>query len=307
MSLYPAQKPFKTLGQLVTKSSNYLGARGSDEMPRTEFKNLMESTGAAGGFLVQPELRPPVGLRGLPALVELLPQVPVKSNLVRVPVEDAGQSVADTVPEGELKPERDTLWSLGEFITYTIAEWIPASRQILEDSPLLQSYIDRQLKREVIDRLGELVIKGTGVDEIRGILNTVGIQTRTHRVESNGMGAATDSAWQTLSYASADIRLAGFNPDLWVLSPHLLAELDPAAIAAAGVLGISIVSDIHLAPGEAIVMDSQFSAIFIRDEATILIGRPHDFFLRNMVAILAEIRAAFGVTMPSSVVKVSFP
>ncbi len=306
MSLYPVQKSFKSLGQTVIESRQFKEAKGSHKMEKVqvEAKDLLESN--TGGLLVQPQLIAPIQQRGLLGLVELLPVVPVVSNLVRLPVENPGQSVADAVAEGALKPERDSIWSLGEFRTFTLAQWIAASRQILEDSGLLRSYIDVQLKREVLEKLDELIIRGTGVNQILGILATPNIQTRTHQVASGGMGAATDSIWQTLSYAMADLRLKKFNPDMIALSPQLLASLDPTTVAAVNILGVTIASDTNLAATEGLVMDSRFSPIFLRNESAIWIGQPQDYFLKNLIAILCELRAGFGVTAPQSVVKVSF-
>jgi hypothetical protein len=54
------------------------------------------------------------------------------------------------------------------------------------------------------------------------------------------------------------------------------------------------------------VGDLRQMVIWDREQAAITATDSHnDFFIRNLVAILAELRAAFGIIRPSALVKVA--
>ena len=58
--------------------------------------------------------------------------------------------------------------------------------------------------------------------------------------------------------------------------------------------------------GEALLGDFRKAVLWDRERASIQVSDSHaDFFIRNMVAILAEMRAAFGVIRPTAFVKVA--
>jgi hypothetical protein len=42
-----------------------------------------------------------------------------------------------------------------------------------------------------------------------------------------------------------------------------------------------------------------------RNQSEIRVGEPSDYFLKNLLAILAEMRAAFGVTRPLAIEKIT--
>ena len=55
--------------------------------------------------------------------------------------------------------------------------------------------------------------------------------------------------------------------------------------------------------GTAIVADWRFAALWDREAATVSVSDSHaDFFIRNLVAVLGELRAAFGVIRPAAFV-----
>jgi len=59
--------------------------------------------------------------------------------------------------------------------------------------------------------------------------------------------------------------------------------------------------------GTALLGDFRKAVIWDRESITISVSDSHeDFFIRNMIAILAEMRAAFGLIRPSAFVIVDF-
>jgi HK97 family phage major capsid protein len=68
---------------------------------------------------------------------------------------------------------------------------------------------------------------------------------------------------------------------------------------------VPVVESESLTEGEALMGDFRKAVLWDREQATIQVSDSHeDFFTRNMVAILAEMRAAFGVIRPSAFIVV---
>lgn len=68
------------------------------------------------------------------------------SNAVEYPAQTGRTNNAATVAEGTVKPESGLAFELRTLPTQVIAHWIPASRQVLEDSPQLRDIIDGELR-----------------------------------------------------------------------------------------------------------------------------------------------------------------
>ncbi|RWQ44928.1 phage major capsid protein, partial [Mesorhizobium sp.] len=73
---------------------------------------------------------------------------------------------AAPVAEGAAKPESDITFELLDTKVRTIAHWVKASRQVLDDIPLLQTTIDGELRFGVAfaEDVQLLVGDGTGVN-----------------------------------------------------------------------------------------------------------------------------------------------
>ena len=99
----------------------------------------------------------------------LFPQVPTASNLVEYTTEATFTSAArpqgDASPggiEGELKAESGMTFSLSNTPVVTIAHWIPASRQMLSDAPMLQGHIAGRLLYGLALEEEHEMLTGTG-------------------------------------------------------------------------------------------------------------------------------------------------
>jgi HK97 family phage major capsid protein len=69
--------------------------------------------------------------------------------------------------------------------------------------------------------------------------------------------------------------------------------------------GLPLYEDSNLAVGEALVGDGSKAVVIDRHDAQIYTTRSHeDFFVRNIIVLLAEMRAAFAVTRPAAFVHV---
>ena len=69
--------------------------------------------------------------------------------------------------------------------------------------------------------------------------------------------------------------------------------------------GIPVVTNHAMTEGTGLLGDWRKAVLWDREQATIQVSDSHaDFFIRNMVAILAEMRAAFGVIRPHAFIVV---
>jgi HK97 family phage major capsid protein len=153
---------------------------------------------------------------------------------------------------------------------------------------------------------------GTG-ENLRGILQTPGIQTQAYSATVAGL----DPLLETTFMARTKVRTVGrsqpnaymFNPADWEKIHLARLAKNPNNEAQAGAFmtlhGLPVVESEAVAAGVGLVGDWRRAVVWDREQASVTISDSHaDFFIRNMVAVLAEERLAFGVTRPSAFVSI---
>lgn len=248
---------------------------------------------------------------------DLLPVGTTTSNLIWYAKENvftnAAAPVYNASPEtfeGVLKPESSLTFTSASAPVQTIAHWIPASRQVLDDAPMLQSYIDDRLRYglKLVEETQLLNGDGTGAN-LNGIMTQASAYNR---------GATGDTALDTLRKAILQARIAEYPVDGIVLNPVDWAEIellkdaenryligDPRNVLGQRVWGRNVVDTNAMTENNFLVGAFQLGAqIWDRMEATVEIARQHDdFFVRNLVAILCEERIALTVYRPAAFIK----
>jgi HK97 family phage major capsid protein len=141
------------------------GARG---MARIELKTVV--TIGSGATLAGPMIAPmvitdPVVLpkRRL-TIRDLLAPGQTNSNQVWFPRMTVRQNLASVISEGTTKPQSDFTTELVQTPVVTIAHFMVASRQALDDAPALQSLIDSELRYglQLVEESELLLGDGTG-------------------------------------------------------------------------------------------------------------------------------------------------
>jgi HK97 family phage major capsid protein len=75
----------------------------------------------------------------------------------------------------------------------------------------------------------------------------------------------------------------------------------PSVLGNPRLWGLPVVESEALTAGQAIIADWKWAVLWQRMQAQILVSDSHsDFFIRNLIAILAEMRAAFAVIRPKA-------
>lgn len=227
------------------------------------------------------------------------------------------------------KPESALALAAVETAVRTIAHWIPATKRSLADAGQLRTLIEGILGLGLDLRLDQQVVSGNGTGEnLRGIRNTVGIGLVTQRKPATTNTLIPETILDTIHRAITVVRLAFFEPTAVGISPTdwervRLARAGKAAVAnvnagAAGTVaegdylmgdpsqsgaeriwGLIPVVSAAFADGHPVIGDYSQAVLWLRQGTQVLASDSHmDFFIRNMVAILAEFRAAFGVLAP---------
>lgn len=236
------------------------------------------------------------------------------------PVAEATSSAGPTVVSGTLtyntgggyKPESGLTTVKVTTPVRTIAHWIPITKRALSDAAQMATLIDNFLGYGLEEELEDQMISGDGSGEnLEGLSNVSGIQAQAY--DAGGLLA-------TLRKAKTKVRTVGRSiPNGYVINPADLEAVDllvdnenryyfggPAAAGSAPTLwGLPIVESEAVAAGTAYVGDFRKAVLWDRQQATITTTDSHaDYFVRNLVAILAELRAAFGVLQPNAFVEI---
>nr|WSS66740.1 phage major capsid protein [Streptomyces sp. NBC_01177] len=193
----------------------------------------------------------------------------------------------------------------------TIAHWMPITKRAISDAAQVVTLIDAFLRYGLEEELEDQMVQGDGTGEnFEGISNVSGVQAQ----------AFDTNVFTTLRKAKTKVRTIGRSvPNGVLLNPADLELIDllqdnenryyfggPAGVGSAqSVWGMPIVETESVPAGTAYVGDFRKAILWDREQATIQMTDSHlDFFVRNLVVILAEMRAAFGVLQPNAFVEV---
>ncbi len=204
-----------------------------------------------------------------------------------------------------LKPEGAMAFAKKLAPVETIAVWVPVTKRALADAKQLRGIINQELRADVMDELENQILTGNGTSpQFAGIAGTVGILTQAF---------ATDII-TTARKAITNLAVNGLDtPTGFVLHPQDWEAVELALFAAAPYLPyqkslwrVPVVENVKIAAGTGYLGNWNRAVLWDREQFSISMSDSHsDFFVRNLVAVLGELRAAFGVLRPKSFVKMT--
>jgi HK97 family phage major capsid protein len=328
-------EPRKTWGQKVIESKEFKENNGRELRPvrvhgeQKAVVVLNEGSAATGGALFRSERLTEVFdvARQRPrTLIDLVNNSQTVSNAVEYVRMTARQNMAAVAPEATslaapTKPQGDLTFDLQTAAVKTIAEWIVASRQLLQDAPRLADTVDNELIYQVQFALEDQIVNGDGIgNNFLGILATPGIQLRVMNA-GGGTGRAQvagDTRATTLRRSITDIRLAFYEPTGIAMNPgdsegmelteyganRFMLSFDPVTMR---VWRVPVIETQVLAAGTAITGAWKLGAtLWDRMEADVRTSENvGSQFIQNLITVLAELRAAFGVPRPLCFEKVT--
>lgn len=213
-------------------------------------------------------------------------------------------------PGGGYKPEGAWAFARKTATVKTIAEWVPATKRALADAGQLEGLINDELVKDLEEREDNQILNGNGSGEnLTGILNTSSVQTQSY----------TTDIFTTVRKALTKVRTVGrVVPTGIVMNPADVETVDlaregsgtgqflglgPFGIGPRTLWGVPIVESENIAAKTALIGDFSKAVLWDREQASVTMTDSHaDFFIRNLVAVLAEERVAFGVTRPTAFV-----
>lgn len=291
------------------------GSKGSFDA-KTFNKSLGSDAGSAGS-LIQPMQVPGIIMPGLRRLTirDLLAQGRISSNSLEYVREEVFTNNADVVAEKALKPESDITFSKQTANVKTIAHWVQASRQVMDDAPMLQSYVNNRLMYGLALKEEVQLLNGDGSgDNLEG-LNQVATAYDT------SLNAAGDTRADIIAHAIYQVTESEFSASGIVLNPrdwHNIALLKdgegryifggPQAFTSNIMWGLPVVPTKAQAAGTFTVGGFDMaSQVWDRMDATVEVSREdRDNFVKNMLTILCEERLALAHYRPTAIIKGTF-
>jgi HK97 family phage major capsid protein len=237
------------------------------------------------------------------------------SNAIEYPREETATNAADAVAENTLKPLSDLTFELVSAPVRTIATRLKASRNILDDAPQLQSYIDGRLRYFIRRAEDEELLNGDGTGQhLLGIVPQATAYaapsgfTATTRIDQ--LRAAILQSTLALIPASGIV----LHPTDWAVieaqkdaaGQYLVG--DPTGRVGARLWGLPVAMTLRLAAGDFVVgAFREGSQLFDRLGIEVLIStEDEDNFSRNMLTVRAEERLALAVYRPEAFIEGTF-
>lgn len=207
---------------------------------------------------------------------------------------------AGEVAEGALKPEATFAPTENAAALKTVAHWKAITRQALEDIPRVAAIVEGTLRGGVLRKLEA---------------NTAAALNASTDIPTVPVGTGDDAFLTAIRVAIGEVQASGYaQPNAILLNPADFAQLD------VGVMGVTVAGPQRqssfwgvraiavgaIAEGTAYVGDLKTGlTLFERGSASVYMSDSHaDYFLRNILVILAETRALPVVTEPLALQKV---
>lgn len=297
----------------LTKSWN--GSKGSFEA-KTFNKSLGSDAGSAGS-LIQPMQVPGIVMPGQRRLTirDLLAQGRISSNSLEYVREEVFTNNADIVAEKAMKPESDITFSKQTANVRTIAHWVQASRQVMDDAPMLQSYVNNRLLYGLALKEENQMLNGDGSGDNLDGINHVATAYDTSLNQSG------DTRADIIAHAIYQVTESEFSASGIILNPrdwHNIALLKdnegrylfggPQAFTSNVMWGLPVVPTKAQVSGTFTVGGFDMaSQVWDRMDATIEVSREdRDNFVKNMLTILCEERLALAHYRPTAIIKGTF-
>lgn len=239
------------------------------------------------------------------------------SNAIEFVRETGFTNNAAIVAEQATKPESHLTFEPVSRSVVTIAHWLQASKQILDDAPQLQSFIDARLRYGLVLVEDVQLLKGSGTGgNLEGVFTVA-----TAYAAPGGVTVTNETKIDRLRLALLQAELAGYPANGLVLNPidwttiELTKTTDGAYLFAhpqgsvtPTLWGTTVVSTVAMDQGDFLAGAFGLGAqIFDREDANVVIStEDRDNFIRNMVTVRAEERLALAIYRPEAFVKGEF-
>jgi HK97 family phage major capsid protein len=242
-----------------------------------------------------------------PTVASLLPQGQTTAQAIPYMEETTTTNSAAETAEGAAKPESTLAFTEKTSPVRKIATFLPVTDELFADVPGMRSYVENRLRTFIIQREDGQLLNGNGTaPNLRGILNTSGIQT-----QAKGADPTPDAIYKAMTKIEVNAFLDAsgvvMHPNDWQ-EIRLLRTADgiyiwgnPSEAGPERIWGLPVVKTTRITEGTGLVGAFRDGAqIFRRSEIAFAVSDSHsDFFQKNLLALRVEERLALVVFRPS--------
>ena len=313
----------ETAGEMFVKSDSFKEmVAGRSKFARVEIKTaIVNATGQNQPLVASDRM---VGIINNPNRVltirDVLPVGRTNSNLIEFTKENvftnsAGPQYNSPSFENVTKPESGITFTLASAAVVTLAHFIPVSRQVLEDAPQLESYVNGRLSYGLKLEEEDQLLNGNGASgNISGILNSGNFVAYTR-------ARTGDTKLDALRRAVTQAQLSEFTADTIVMNPADWEEIEllktttseyvwsnPVAMAGPQIWGKTVIPTNSIPASTFLVAAMSMGAqLWDRQDANVQISyEDGNNFTKNMATLRCEERLALTIYRPSAFVSGSF-
>lgn len=321
-----AGKASKSMGAQFIDSDAFAAYKsGSANKAKMEFKNTIIGE---GGSPQNPTdtIVPKQNMSGIVGgafrtlrLLDVLNTGVATGNTIHYTRELAFTNNAAERAEGTQKPESVITFEGVDTPVRTIAHFLKVSKQVLDDAPALQSYIDRRLRYGVEIRAEQQVINGNGTSpNISGMLDTGNFTSLTAASGDTDFDFANKAKYKVIeSDYMADYYL--INPADWgrmerkkttpgeyVGGNSVVGYLQNGLVST--LWGLPVIASNSVPAGTLLAVANDASMFWQRQGTTVeIFDQNEDDVEKNLLTIRAEMRGAFTVFRPTAIVAGTLP
>jgi len=311
------------LGEEFVKSAAFTAMQsGSTGRARMEIKTAIINATGQNQPLVNSD-RDMSGIYTTPnrnlRIRDMIRSRPTSSNLIEFTRENAFTNNAGPTVSGSpqafenvTKPESANTFTLVNVPVVTLAHFIPASVQVLDDSPMLASHINGRLMYGLKLKEETQLLLGTGAN---GQLNGLYTQATAYTVASPTRTNEIDILRDAIKQA----QVSEYSPDFIVLNPSDWFDIeirkvgtsdnryvvgDPNNMRPESLWGMPVIVTNSITAGTFLMGSSMAAEIADRQQAVVEASREDSTnFQKNMVTIRAEERLALCVFRTEAYIK----
>lgn len=314
--------PMESLGQMVIKSDAFKEyAQGGSGTKGTKMvyqaNTIIGQEGSPlenSRTLVSPDRLAGIipGAFRLLKIRDLLPQGTTNSNALEYVRELAFTNNAAETNEGVTKPESSLTFELVNTPVKTIAHWLKASKQVLDDAPALASYIDTRLRYGVDYRIDSQILNGNGTNpNLSGLTDSGNYTAFTPTTGENGLDSINRAIYAVYgaNYVPTAILM---NPADWGALERLKVNGstdnryvvgNPTGVLGPMLWGLPVVVSNAVTQGYFMVGAFDIAAqVWNRSGTVVEIFEQDDKNVQqNLLTIRAEARMALAVYVPAAI------
>lgn len=278
-----------------------------DSKEFSEVKALLDTTGwpiqniRLPGVAVQMPFRTPM-------VQNLIPSARTTGQAIPYLEETTATSGAAAVSEGAAKPESQIAFTERTSPVRKLATVLPITDEAISDVPMLQGYVDNRLRLFLqLEWERQLLLGDGNAPNLRGILNTAGIQT-----QAKGADPTPDAIYKAMqkirTVAFLEPNVIVMHPDDWT-DVRLLRTPDgvyiwgnPSEEGPERIWSLPVRQTPLMTQNTALVgAFADGAQQFIRQGVAFAMSTEHsDFFTTNKVMLRVEMRLALVVFRPTA-------